>query len=126
MMMTIDDQPTMPFAAFWSWLVRHPDCIVRAGTPEAVLYDDDDLHWHFIEEEPGTLVAQVLRGKLLVGELLIAPDQIAFVQGNRGDRDGEFVFELMTETESESFASYFFVLIHGFDEEGEAPAGRVH
>jgi hypothetical protein len=117
---------TLPFETFWPWLMGHPNCIIRAGTPEAVLYDDEDLHWHFTREEPGTLVVQVLRGKLLVGELLLAPDQIAFVQGIPGEREHEYVFELMTETAEESFASYFFVLIHGFDDETEATPSRVH
>ena len=31
---------TLPFEKFWNWLVTHPNCILRAGTPEAVLYDD--------------------------------------------------------------------------------------
>jgi hypothetical protein len=126
MMTSIDDQPTLPFDVFWPWLMGHPNCILRAGTPEAVLYDDEDLHWHFAKEEPDTLVVQVLRGKLLVGELLLAPDQIAFVQGAHGDRENEFVFELITETEVDRYPAYFFVLIHGFDEEGEFSPSRVH
>jgi len=125
-MTTIDDQPTLPFDAFWVWLMGHPNCILRAGTPEAVIYDDEDLHWHFAKEEPETLVVQVLRGKLLVGELLLAPEQIAFVQGVRGDQEHEFVFELIVETEVDRYPAYFFVLIHGFDEEGEFSPSRVH
>jgi len=126
MMSSIDDQPTLPFEVFWPWLMGHPNCILRAGTPEAVIYDDEDLHWHFASEEPDTLVVQVLRGKLLVGELLLSPEQITFVQGGHGDREHEFVFELITETETESYPAYFFVLIHGFDEEGEFSPSRVH
>jgi hypothetical protein len=124
--MTIDDQPTLPFDVFWTWLMGHPNCIVRAGTPEAVLYDDEDLYWHFAQEGPETLVVQVLRGKLLVGELLLAPEQIAYVQGSPGDGADEFVFELMTETEADRFVAYFFVLVHGFDREGEFSPSRVH
>jgi len=120
------DATTLPFETFWPWLTGHPNCIIRAGTPEAVLYDDEDLHWHFTEEEPATLVVQVLRGKLLVGELLIAPDQIAYVQGIPGEGENEYVFELMTETETENFASYFFVLIHGFEEDADFTASRIH
>ncbi len=122
----MDDEPTLSFAEFWAWLATHPDCILRAGTPEAILYDDEELHWHFAEEEPQTLVVQVLRGKLLVGELLIAPDQIAYVQAGVGDRNDEFVFELITETENDRFAAYFFVLVHGYDEGAEVATGRVH
>jgi hypothetical protein len=122
----MDDGPTLPFDVFWPWLMSHPNCILRAGTPEAVLYDDEDLHWHFATEEPETLVVQVLRGKLLVGELLIAPDQIAYVQGSPGEGDHEHIFELITENEVDRFPSYFFVLVHGFDEEGEFSPSRVH
>lgn len=123
----MDDEPTLSFAAFWSWLVQHPDCIVRAGTPECVIYDDDELHWTFTEEEPQTLVVQVLRGKLLVGELLIAPDQISYVQGTTTDRDDEYLFELITETEVDRFPAYFFVLVHGFSQDdGEDGSRRVH
>ena len=125
-MAEFDDSPTLPFDVFWNWLMGHPNCILRAGTPEAVLYDDEDLHWHFAAEQPDTLVVQVLRGKLLIGELLLAPDQIAFVQGTTGEREHEFVFELITETEVDRFTAYFFVLIHGFDEEGEFSPSRVH
>jgi len=125
-MTTTDDTPTLPFDVFWVWLMSHPNCILRAGTPEAVLYDDEDLHWHFAQEEPDTLVVQVLRGKILVGELLLAPEQIAYVQGARGESEHEFVFELITETEVERFPAYFFVLVHGFDDQGEPDSGRVH
>ncbi|MCU0304282.1 MAG: hypothetical protein MUC56_09530 [Thermoanaerobaculales bacterium] len=126
-MTDLSDQPTMPFDDFWRWLVGHPNCIVRAGTPEAVLYDDEDLHWHFFEEEPGSLVIQVLRGKLLVGELLLAPELISYVQGMPGEREDEYIFELVTESENESYAAYYFVLVHGFGDDAEpGPASRVH
>ena len=42
---------------FWNWLAAHPNCILRAGTPEAVLYDDEEFHWHFAAEGGGTLRA---------------------------------------------------------------------
>ena len=123
----MDHDRTLSFAEFWNWLLGHPDCILRAGTPEAILYDDDGLHWTFSEEEPQTMVVQVLRGKLLVGELLIAPDQIAYVQGLTPDHENEFVFELVIETETERFAAYFFVLVHGYSgDRDEEAAGRVH
>ena len=62
---------TVTFDAFWSWISLHPDCMLRAGTPEAVIYDDDDLHWHLLAEEPATMVVQALRGKRLV---VLLPD----------------------------------------------------
>ena len=116
----------MDFETFWSWLVIHPNCILRAGTPEAILYDDDDLHWHFANESEETLVVQVMRGKRFVGELLVQSEQVSYVQGTEGEQEGEYAFELLAENEKGRFAVYFFVLAHGFDEEGTLHKERVH
>lgn len=121
-MPTLAEPVTLTFEAFWSWLVQHPNCLLRAGTPEAVVYDDDDLHWLFANEER-YLVVQVLRGKRLMGEIVVDPEPVTYVEGQSGDQEGEFVFELISETEKERVATYFFVLTHGFEEEEE---GRVH
>ena len=126
----MDPPFTLPFESFWTWLISHPNCIIRAGTPEAVLYDDDDLHWHFATEGETTLLVQVLRGKRLVGELLLEPEPITYVQGVQGQRDDEHVFELISESEKDRVVSYFFVLAHSYEDEAEAEAeftpGRVH
>ena len=114
----------MSFDAFWSWLALHPNCILRAGTPYGVVYDDDDFHWHFASEGQNLLV-QVLRGKRLVGELLVDPEPITYVQGAEGDREGEYVFELIVENESEALSAYFFVMTHGFEAEEESDGGRA-
>ena len=115
---------TLPFEAFWTWLQAHPNCIIRAGTPEAVLYDDEDLHWHFTVEGSETLVVQVLRGKRLVGELLIGPADVAYVQAVAGDED-EYVFELITETETDRVAACYFVLSHAYEPQDHAGSGRA-
>jgi hypothetical protein len=118
---------TLPFETFWAWLTSHPNCIVRAGTPETILYDDEDYYWHFAVEGGRTLLVQVLRGKRLVGELLLDQEQISYVQVLPPEREGEFGFELVQETETENFVAYFFVLAHGFEDQEEAPpSGRVH
>lgn len=118
---------TMPLDRFWAWLSSHPNCIVRAGTPEAVIYDDDDLHWTFASEAPQNLVAQVLRGKRLVGEVLIDPEQVSFVEALPQENPDEHVFELVSESEDDRFAAWFFVLVHGLDDDdAEVAAGRVH
>jgi hypothetical protein len=117
---------TLPFPAFWSWLLAHPNCILRAGTPETVLYDDDDLHWHFGAEGDNTLLVQVLRGKVLIGELFLEPGQVSYVQAAPSERADEHVFELISDSEGEPFAAYFFVLAHGFDEDLAHSPGRVH
>ena len=123
----MDEPVTLSFQTFWSWLLGHPSCIIRAGTTESVLYDDDDLHWHFAGEDPATEVVQVLHGKRLVGEIFVRPEQVTYVQGALGDAEGEYLFELIAETERDRFAAYFFVLAHGYGEESEAvPHARVH
>lgn len=117
---------TVPFDRFWAWLVTHPNCILRAGTPEAVLFDDEDLHWSFMVEDEHTLLVQVLRGKRLVGELAIDPEQVAYVEAVPSEQPDEFVFEAISETESDRFAAWVFVLVHGWEDEGEPGAARVH
>lgn len=121
-----DVAPTLPPDRFWEWLVSHPNCILRAGSREAVLYDDEDYHWHFASEGPGTWLVQVIRGKRLVGELLIPQDRVSYVQGDLGDQDGEFVFELVSGDDLEREAAYFFVLSHGFEAAEDPAGGRVH
>ena len=121
---------TISFEIFWGWLLTHPNCIVRAGTPDTMIYDDEDLHWHFAAEGPETLVVQVLRGKRLLGELLLDPEPIAYVQAVPQERQDEHVFELIVENDSERFAAYSFALIHGIEdqeeEKSEFTPARVH
>ena len=118
-----DPLATSSFDAFWSWLLRHPNCIVRAGTPETQIFDDEDLHWHFANEG-ATLFVQVIRGKRLMGELLIDPEAVAYVQAYGEEPEGEFAFELISETETDRVALYFFVLSHGMEGEDPPPAHR--
>ena len=104
----------------------HPNCILRAGTVDAVLYDDDDLHWHFAAD--GALFfVQVIRGKRLLGEIVVDTERVAYAQALGEDREGEFLFELVSETESERTAAWFFVLSHAYDaEEPRGPEHAVH
>ncbi len=122
----MDPPFTMPFDTFWTWLLTHPNCILRAGTPEAVLYDDEDLHWHFASEPPNTLLVQVMRAKRLLGELLLDPEQVAFVQGLPVETEDEHVFELVSEEDDERVTIFFFVLVHGYEDESTFTPGRVH
>ena len=92
----------------------------------AVLYDDDDLHWHFASEPDGTLLVQVLRGKLLLGELFIKSEEIRYVQAVAGESNDENLFELVIESDLGQSPSYFFVLAHGYEEESVFSPGRVH
>jgi hypothetical protein len=116
---------TLPFDRFWSWVQGHPNCILRAGTPETTLYDDDDLHWHFAAEDPDTLLLQLMRGKRIVGEIVVMPSDVDYVQGEPGESDEEYVFELISESETERVASYHFILSHGYDAEDPVTPGRA-
>jgi len=116
----------LPFQSFWNWLIEHPNCLLRAGTPEAILYDDEDLHWNFAAEGDGRLLIQVLRGKRLAGELLLDPEQVTYVEGVPSEVEGEHLFELISETPSNRVATYFFALVHAYEDEREPDHGRVH
>ena len=61
-----------------------------------------------------------------MGELLVQPEQVTYVQGFEGEHEDEHIFELVSETEKQSLACYFFVLSHGFDDDGIPESGRVH
>ena len=78
---------TLDFETFWKWLTTHPNCILRAGTPESVLYDDEDLHWHFAQEGDGTLLVQTLRGKRLLAEFFLDGERIAYVHPEKIPRN---------------------------------------
>ncbi len=115
---------TLPLEVFWDWIQNHPNCILRVGHPLTVLYDDDDLHWCFGEEGEFLLVQQV-RGKRLYGELLVVRDDVSYVQGVAGDREGEFIFDLVQENESGQSMAGFFVLCHGFEDDEDPNHTRV-
>ena len=119
------DAPTLSFDEFWRWLVLHPNCIVRAGTADSVLYDDDDLHWHFSNEGQDAFLCQLIRGKRLLGEMVIHPESVSYVQGYRGDHEDEFVFEMISENEDDRAAVYFFVLSHAYDGPEIPTTGRA-
>ncbi|HYV56917.1 MAG TPA: hypothetical protein VE911_05195 [Candidatus Nitrosopolaris sp.] len=116
---------TLSFSSFWTWLQAHPNCILRAGTPEMVVYDADDLHWHFASEGDDTVIVQVIRGKNLASEMVVAPNDITYVQGVAGEVEDEFVFELITETDRDRIAAYHFVLSHGYDAQDAGPSRRA-
>lgn len=113
---------TLPFAKFWTWLGQHPNCILRAGTPEVVLFDDDDLHWHFNPEEDGTLLVQLIRGKKLYGEMAILPSDVSYVQVEPGEGD-EVRFDLLGDGDDAGLPAYHFVLSHGYEDD-ESQDGR--
>jgi hypothetical protein len=109
----------LSFELFWAWLKQHPNCILRAGTPEAVLYDDEALHW-YVGEDGTDFVVQTIRGKQVVGEIVVDPEELAYVEPLGEERQGEHVFEAISETEDERVAAYYFVLSHAMAEDEQA------
>ena len=118
MALTVETGATLSFDAFWRWIRRHPNCILRAGTPDSFLYDAEDLHWHLDEDEERLPTVQLLRGKQLLGEILIERRDLLFVQAlpDPDGEQGQFLFELVGGGD-EPHPLYHFVLAHGFDEE---------
>nr|WP_010132971.1 hypothetical protein [Microbulbifer agarilyticus] len=114
---------------FWPWLSDHCNCILRAGTPDVILYDHDDFHWRFTQENPRTLLVQLVRGKRLIGEVFIEPDLVSEVRMTPGDKD-EVIFDLMAEADGEEQVMYYFVMAHGYDGHAQPEPtvrhGRLH
>jgi hypothetical protein len=117
---------SLTFDTFWNWLVGHPNCILRAGTDDVVIFDDDDLYWHFTVDPGGERVVEVLRGKRLVGEMIVEPQRVSYVQPVESEQPDEFPFELVSSEGNDRQVAYFFVLTHDFDGENAAPRQRVH
>ena len=116
---------TLEFESFWSWMVQHPNCLLRVETPDAVLYDDADLHWYLGDDGNG-LVAQAIRGKRLVGEIFVDVERVAYVQDAGEVREGEHQFELVSESKQDRYVAYAFVLTHGMEAEPAAHGPAVH
>lgn len=107
---------TLPFDKFWTWLSGHANCILRAGTPEIVLLDHEDFHWTLLTEDEHTRVVQLARAKDLVAELLVFPAEIAYVQVEPTEHEGEWLFECIVENEKAREVAYHFVMAHEYDD----------
>ncbi len=116
---------TLSFENFWAWLSQHPNCLLWAGTPDAVLYDAEDLHW-FVGIDRGVLVTQLIRGKRLQGEIIVDPDRITYASVVGEAREGEHQFELISETDTDRIAVYTFALTHDMTEEEPTHRSAVH
>lgn len=108
---------------FWKWLHEHHNCIVRAGTPDSWLYDQDDLHWH-LYEDAGKLGVQTMRGKQVQAEMAIVVADVMYVDVSpSAETQGHFEFQLMGGPENDMYALYHFVMAHGYEEdEAHRPA----
>jgi len=104
---------TLPFDKFWNWLQAHANCILRAGTPDVLLFDHDDYHWHLANEDEMTLLIQLVRGKELVAEMVLLGNEVAYVECNNVETE-EFLFECVVETPAGREVVYYFAMAHEF------------
>jgi hypothetical protein len=110
---------TLPFDRFWRWLKQHANCIVRAGTPDTWLHDQEAFHWHLQEDEARNPVTQLVWGKHLVAELVLDVRDTLFVQATpdpEGAEAGQVLFELIGG-QGEPYPLYHFLLAHGLDDD---------
>jgi hypothetical protein len=114
---------TIPFEKFWAWVQGHPNCIVRAGTADAILLDHDDFHWTLLNEDEGAAVVQLSRAKELVGEMFIMGSAVTYVQVEPSEQEGEWLFESVAESERAREVAYHFVMAHEYND-GEHRAGE--
>jgi hypothetical protein len=129
MAVTVQAGSTLGFDKFWRWLKQHPNCILRAGTSDVWLHDQDDLHWHVDEDPDRNPSVQLLRGKQLLGEIVLDVRDVLFVQATPDGEstEGHFLFEVVGGGREEPYPVYHFLLGHGLDGEGGHPgAGLKH
>lgn len=111
------------FNQFWKWLKEHPNCLLRAGTADAVLYDHENLHWYIYEDEDRNPVVQLIMGKTLLGEMILDVTNILYVQVSlerqEDDEPPAHLFEIMAGSAEESWPAFHFVLVHGMEGHGK-------
>lgn len=110
--------PTLPLPIFWAWLKRHENCILRAGGPGFTLFDLPELHWRLFEEDGGLLVAQALRGKEIVSELVFMSEDILYVQSSPSEDDA-ILFDCVGQGPDGPVPMCYFLMAHGYEDEDE-------
>ena len=111
----------LSFHVFWKWLKEHPNCLLRAGTADAALYDHDMVHWYLFEDEDRNPVVQLILGKTLMGEMVLDVQDVLYVQvtvERHEDDPPVHLFEAMAGSASEAVPAYQFVLVHGMEGQG--------
>jgi hypothetical protein len=129
MSVKVETGATLSFDQFWRWLKQHASCILRAGTVDTYLYDQEAYHWHLAEDSDRNPNVQLVWGKLLVGEMVLDTRDLLFVEATpdpEGSEPGQFLFELIGGSKEEPYPVYHFLLAHGFEEEAGHPARLKH
>ena len=104
MSVTVETGTTLAFDRFWRWLKHHANCIVRAGTVDTFIHDQEAFHWHLEEDEHRSPVVQVVSGKLLVAEMVLDVRDVLYVEATPepdGGEAGQFLFELVGGSKEE-------------------------
>lgn len=125
----LDKGGTLTFERFWSWLKGHTNCILRAGTDEVWLYDQEEFHWHLEDDGKRGIGVQLLAGKRVIAEVLLDLRDVLFVQTSpeeveEGGPKGATIFEIVVGTKEDTYTAYHFVMSHPFEE--EAPRAGAH
>jgi len=118
-----DEATTLSLDEFWEWLDVHRGCILRVSTATAALFDHEDHHWLLLHDEQEPPAVQLLRGKHLVGEIVLEIGDIAYVQCMPGEGE-EVAFELMVEEASSREIAVQFLMAHGYDSTEMASSGH--
>ena len=114
-----DADGTLTFEKFWRWVLEHPNCILRASAYDATLFDGPDFHWELYDEEDGRAVVQLLKGKTMVGEILIDRQELLHVSASPDVDEGHkgcWLFELVGGTRAEHFPVAHFLVSHGMEQ----------
>ena len=112
---------TVEFDEFWTWLQGHFNCVLRAGTHDMAVFDDESLHWRFSGYDAESCLIQVGKGKVVLAEMALYPVRISYVQVTELGPD-EFLYEMVYDENGVKEVTYFVVLAHDFD--AEDPAKR--
>ncbi len=113
----------LTFDTFWRWIQDHSNCVLRVGSSDVMMMDNELLHWDFFDEDDGRAVVQAIIGKSLVGEAVIERADILFVQTSPDlEQPGSqaWNFELIGGNKDENYPVFSFLLTHGM----EAAAGH--
>ncbi|RYZ39949.1 MAG: serine/threonine protein kinase [Myxococcaceae bacterium] len=109
---------TLTFDAFWRWIQEHTNCILRCGSPDMTLFDHDDFHWMLMEEERQH-VLQLIKGKSLVGEMVMVGREVSEVSvspdPDADPQQGHFLVELMGGPKDDPQVLYHFIMAHGIE-----------
>ncbi len=129
MSVSVQAGATMTFEKFWRWLKHHVNCILRAGSSEVWLYDQEACHWHLEEDDERNPTVQLVWGKNVVGEMVLDVREVVFVQAMpdpESDQPSQFLFEVVGGEREEPQPIYHFLVAHGFEDEEGHPGQLKH